>query len=81
VHGGGRSAVLEDFRRLELFANGRRSVTRSILRSDKGHRAGFAAFADAIRRGGPSPIPFEEIVTTMRAAFAARRSLNAQSLP
>ncbi|HEX2122679.1 MAG TPA: bi-domain-containing oxidoreductase [Thermoanaerobaculia bacterium] len=81
VHGGGRSAVLEDFRRLELFANGRRSVTRSILRSDKGHRAGFAAFADAIRRGGPSPIPFEEIVTTTRAVFAARRSLTAQPLP
>ncbi len=77
VHGGGRSAVLEDFRKLELFANGRKSVTRSILRSDKGHRAGFAAFADAIRKGGASPIPFEEIVTTMRAAFDARRSLSA----
>lgn len=75
VHSGGRSAMLEDFRRLELFSNGRKSVTRSILRSDKGHRAGFAAFAEAVRAGGPSPIPFEEIEATMRAAFDAQRSL------
>jgi predicted dehydrogenase len=75
VHSGGRSAVLEDFRRLELFSKGRRSVSRSILRSDKGHRAGIAAFADAVRRGGPSPIPFEHILMTMRAAFSARQDL------
>lgn len=75
VHSGGRSAVLEDFRRLELFSMGRRSVSRSILRSDKGHRAGVAAFADAVRRGGPSPIPFAEILITMRAAFSARQDL------
>jgi predicted dehydrogenase/NADPH:quinone reductase-like Zn-dependent oxidoreductase len=75
VHGGERSAVLEDFRRLELFSNGRKSVTRSMLRSDKGHRAGVAAFANAVRSGGASPIPFDELVTTMRAAFDARRSL------
>jgi hypothetical protein len=31
--------------------------------------------AEALRNGGAPPIPFEEIVTTMRLAFAARRRL------
>ncbi|HWW61132.1 MAG TPA: Gfo/Idh/MocA family oxidoreductase, partial [Thermoanaerobaculia bacterium] len=71
VHGGGRSAILEDFRRLELTRNGRRRVERSVLRADKGHRAEMAAFIDAIRNGAPSPIPFDEIVTSTEATFAA----------
>jgi predicted dehydrogenase len=77
VHSGGRSAVLEDFRKLELFAGGKKSTTQSYLRSDKGHRAGMAAFVAAVRDGKPSPIPFEQLVTTMRTAFAARRSVAA----
>jgi predicted dehydrogenase/threonine dehydrogenase-like Zn-dependent dehydrogenase len=75
VHSGGRSAVLEDFRRLELSSRGKKSTTSSYLRSDKGHRAGMAAFVEAVRDGKPSPIAFEELVRTMRATFAARRSL------
>ncbi|HVR41430.1 MAG TPA: bi-domain-containing oxidoreductase [Thermoanaerobaculia bacterium] len=75
VHGGGRSAILEDFRKLELTKNGRRHVERSVLRADKGHRAELAAFINAIRTGAPSPIPFEEIVTSTRATLDAAESL------
>jgi predicted dehydrogenase/threonine dehydrogenase-like Zn-dependent dehydrogenase len=75
VHSGGRSGVLEDYKRIELFANGKKSVNRSILRSDKGHRAGMAAFVDAVRGGKPSPIPFDEIVRSMQVTFAARQSI------
>jgi len=74
VFGGGRVAVLEDFRRLELVAQGRKQVFRSLLRQDKGHRGEWQAFVDAIRKGGTSPIPFSEIVATMRATFALEES-------
>jgi predicted dehydrogenase len=77
VHGGGRSAVLEDYRKLELFSGGKKSTTNSYLRSDKGHRAGMAAFVAAVRDGKPSPIAFAQLVTTMRTTFAARRSVAA----
>jgi predicted dehydrogenase/threonine dehydrogenase-like Zn-dependent dehydrogenase len=79
VFGGGRTAILDDFSRLELAARGRRKVTRSVLRSDKGHRAGWAAFADAIRAGQQSPIQYDEIIATMRATFAAVESLRSGS--
>jgi len=69
VFGGGRVAVLDDFRRLELLRNGRRSVSKSWLRQDKGHRGEWEAFVDALRRGAPAPIPFEEIVAATLATF------------
>jgi predicted dehydrogenase/threonine dehydrogenase-like Zn-dependent dehydrogenase len=75
VFGGGRTAVIDDFSRLELFAGGRRKLTRNVFRSDKGHRGGWTAFAEAIRSGRSSPIPFDEILSSMRATFAAAESL------
>jgi predicted dehydrogenase len=72
VHGGGRSAVLEDFRRLDLYRDGRRRTTRALLRQDKGHRAECAAFIAAVRAGGPSPIPLRDLVATTRVTFLAR---------
>jgi predicted dehydrogenase len=71
VHGGGRSAVLTDFRTLELFRGGHRSVKRLRLRQDKGHRRECLLFAEAVRRGGPSPIGLDDLVATTRATFLA----------
>jgi predicted dehydrogenase len=42
---------------------------------DKGHRAEIAAFVDALRKGGPAPIPFESLVRTMRATFLLEESI------
>jgi predicted dehydrogenase/threonine dehydrogenase-like Zn-dependent dehydrogenase len=74
VFGGGSVAILEDFRRLELVRAGKKSVFRSFLRQNKGHRAEWEAFINAIRNGGESPIDFHEIVTTMLATFALEES-------
>jgi predicted dehydrogenase/threonine dehydrogenase-like Zn-dependent dehydrogenase len=74
VFGGGAVAVLEDFRRLETVRGGKTRIKRSILRQDKGHRGEWAAFATAIRVGAESPIPFREIVNTMKATFAMEES-------
>jgi predicted dehydrogenase/threonine dehydrogenase-like Zn-dependent dehydrogenase len=74
VFGGGSVAALEDFRRLELVRGGKKRVLRSLLRQDKGHRGEWQAFVSAIQTGAESPIPFREIVSTMRATFALEES-------
>lgn len=73
--GGGRVAVLDDFRRLELVSGGRKRVSRSWLRQDKGHRALWEAFSDAIRHGGEPPIPYRELQSVTRATIEAVHSL------
>jgi predicted dehydrogenase/threonine dehydrogenase-like Zn-dependent dehydrogenase len=75
VIGGGCVAVLDDFRRLETSAHGRRRVQRSWLRQDKGHRAIWQAFVDAIVDGGPPPIPQDQLFAVSMASFAAVESL------
>jgi predicted dehydrogenase/threonine dehydrogenase-like Zn-dependent dehydrogenase len=68
---GGRAAVLDDFRSLELVANGHRQVFQSRLRQDKGHQAEWKAFTAAIQSAGPVPIPYEQIFVVMQATLAA----------
>ncbi len=70
----GCAAVLDDFRTLETIRDGKRSISRSRLRVDKGHRGEWSAFVDAIRKGGPSPIPFQEIVNSTLAILAVARA-------
>jgi len=74
VFGGGRAAVLEDFRFLELVNKGRKQVVRSRLKQDKGHRAEWHAYAAAVREGRESPIAFEEIVASTLATLRAESS-------
>jgi predicted dehydrogenase/threonine dehydrogenase-like Zn-dependent dehydrogenase len=72
---GGKVAVLDDFRSLERIEDGRRKVIASRLRQDKGHRAEWHAFSQAILTGGPPPIPYVHLLGVARAAFAARDAL------
>jgi predicted dehydrogenase/threonine dehydrogenase-like Zn-dependent dehydrogenase len=74
VFGGGRIAVLEDFRRLELVRDGRKQVFRSLLRQDKGHRGEWEAFTASLRTGAASPIPLSEVIGTMMTTFALEQS-------
>jgi predicted dehydrogenase len=70
---GGKVAVLDDFRALDLTSGGR---TRSLRRSqDKGHRAIWQAFLASLRAGGPPPIPYEQLLGGARTTFAAVRGL------
>jgi predicted dehydrogenase/threonine dehydrogenase-like Zn-dependent dehydrogenase len=75
VFTGGRVAVLDDFRSLELVHQGRRQVLRSPLRQDKGHRAEWEAFTTAITTGGTPPIPYEHLFGVSEAALAALDAL------
>ena len=70
----GSVAVLDDFRELRTVKNGKQRVYRSNLRVDKGHRGEWAAFANAIRCGGPTPISLNELVNSSLATLALLRA-------
>jgi predicted dehydrogenase/threonine dehydrogenase-like Zn-dependent dehydrogenase len=69
VFGGGASAVLEDFRCLELVRNGRRQTVRSRWRQNKGHREEWAAFVQSVQGPHEPPIAFEDIVGSTLATL------------
>jgi predicted dehydrogenase/threonine dehydrogenase-like Zn-dependent dehydrogenase len=78
VFSGGTAAVLDDFRSLILLRSGRKTVSRSWLRQDKGHEGEWRAFASALRDGGAAPIPFESIVNTTLATFRIAKACKSQ---
>jgi len=70
IFGDGRVIRMENFRTTTGYGfKGFRSFR--TWRQDKGHRAEIAAFVEAVAAGGPSLIPFDEIVNVTRASFAA----------
>jgi predicted dehydrogenase len=63
-----RVLALENFRRL-IGYNWPGFKRMALWRQDKGHNGAVAAFAEAIRRGQPSPIPFEELAEATRVTL------------
>jgi len=63
-----RVLALENFRRLVGY-NWPGFKRMRLWRQDKGHNAAVAAFAEAIRKGLPSPIPFEEAAEVTRVTL------------
>jgi predicted dehydrogenase len=68
VFAAGRVVALENFRRLVGY-NWPGFKRLSLWRQDKGHHAAVAAFAQAIGRGLPSPIPFAELIEVTRTTL------------
>lgn len=64
----GRILQLDNFRNLRGYGWPGFSKM-NLWRQDKGQSACAAAFVDAIRLGGPAPIPFEELVEVTRTSF------------
>lgn len=75
VFGGGSTAVLDDFRRLDLIRNGRRETHHARWRQDKGHQAEWKAFAHSIQGKSETPIPFEQIVGSTLAPLRIDESV------
>jgi predicted dehydrogenase/threonine dehydrogenase-like Zn-dependent dehydrogenase len=63
----GEAFVVDDFKKLTKASDG--SVLWQSGEADKGHFEELSRFGDAIATGGPSPIPFEEIVETSAVAL------------
>lgn len=70
VFAAGRVLQLDNFRRLRGYGwPGFKPMT--LWWQDKGQRACAAAFLEAVRSGGPAPIPPEELIEVSRAALEA----------
>ena len=74
LFGGGRVAVIDDFKTVLLSSEGR-TKTHKISGRDKGHQAELNAFINAVRRGGPPPIPYGALLNVSWAALAVMESL------
>ena len=66
---GGRVAVLNDFRSLEMASKGKLVRKKTTFKQDKGHQACWAAFLEALRNHGQAPIPYDQLVMTTQASF------------
>ena len=73
IHSEGRSLVMDNWRTLKGF--GFKGFSRLKKKQDKGHAEQFRLLIDHVKNGGEALIPFQEIVNTMRASFAAIESL------
>lgn len=68
-----RTLVMDNFRLTEGYGFKGFSKLKTAL--DKGHKAQFQQLVETVIRGGKALIPFDEIVNTTRAGFAAIQSL------
>ena len=70
VFGGGLSAVLDDFRRLDTYQDGKRKSVRS-RRQEKGHAEAWRAFVGGVSSGEP-PIPWRSWWPRVSRRFASK---------
>jgi predicted dehydrogenase/threonine dehydrogenase-like Zn-dependent dehydrogenase len=76
----GRVLQLDNFRMLRGYGWPGFKKMR-LWRQDKGHKAEIAAFVQAVRQGGPAPIPFEELVEVTRVSFEVIESAKPSIFP
>jgi predicted dehydrogenase/NADPH:quinone reductase-like Zn-dependent oxidoreductase len=74
VLGGGRAAILDDFRTLRVHARGKTRKFGRFGVQDKGHAAELTAFVDAVRYAKQSPVDPEIAAHVTRVTFAAVES-------
>lgn len=70
---GGKVIRIDNFRKLEVFSK-QGNTTRSS-KMDKGHKAQFRLLADTLQQGGQAPIPFDDLINSSKATFAALESI------
>ena len=68
-----RTLIMDNYRKTDGF--GFRGFSKLNTKLDKGHTNQFHKLLSQIKNGGPALIPFEEIVNTTKASFAALESL------
>jgi len=68
-----RTIITDNFQVTEGY--GTKNFSRLKTKVDKGHKAQFKLLVDSVKNGGKALIPFDEIVNTTLAGFAAVESL------
>lgn len=79
VFGGGRVAVIDDFREIVTSAGGKRKRVKG-WQQDKGHAAALLAFLHTLETGSAPPMTWEEIRAVSLASILAVQSLR-EGLP
>ena len=69
----GKVLVLDNWRQLEGY--GVKGFSKMKAHQDKGHLAEFRLLNERVVQGGESLIPFESLVNTSKASFAAIKSM------
>jgi len=75
VTGGGRSARLDNFRKVTVWAGRRQHAVRARGGQDKGQRDELSRFVEAALTGDPMPIGISSLLATTRATIAVGESL------
>lgn len=68
-----RTLIMDNFR--ETRGYGVKGFSKLKTSMDKGHKNQFHELINVVKAGGPALIPFDSIVNTTRASFAAIQSL------
>ena len=76
IFSGGKTLIVDNFRKTTAY--GVKGFSKYKSKLDKGHAAQFKLLMERIKQGGEPLIPFEEIVNTTQASFAAIQSLKEQ---
>ncbi|MFD7817118.1 bi-domain-containing oxidoreductase [Streptomyces sp. NPDC059785] len=71
----GRVLRLDDFVRASVHGRKRWVSSRLAKARDKGQRAELDAFLEAVRTGGPMPVPLDSLAATTAATLAVRTAL------
>ncbi len=78
VFNSGTVSQLDDFKILTIHGKTKKIYKQSS--QDKGHKAELDAFINAISKGGPAPISFEELYESMFVTFKAIESIRNNGL-
>lgn len=68
-----RTLILDNWRNLKGY--GFKGFSKMKTKMDKGHKSQFELLVNQINNGGEALIPFDELVNTTKASFAAIESL------
>ena len=77
VHSHERTAIIDNFQKTTGY--GFKGFSKLKTGLDKGHKNQFTQLINRIKEGGDPLIPFDEIVNTTKASFAAIESLKNNS--
>ncbi|MEO6722069.1 MAG: bi-domain-containing oxidoreductase [Ferruginibacter sp.] len=72
-----RTLIMDNFRNTTGY--GFKGFAALKTKTDKGHLTQFKLLTESVKSGGPSLIPFDELINTSRASFAAIKSLKNNS--
>ena len=73
IYSQGRTLVIDNFRKMKGY--GFKKFSSISGRQDKGHKNQFSLLIKSVKEGGDALIPFDELVNTTKATFAAINSL------